>query len=113
MGNKKKPYLSQDSAGPGSCKKAGELDKYFRDKVRVLTKDEIEVTPSSPCGSPPASPTGSEQSCPSGASNLKEILQILPWKEDLASMLAKLENSMQERLSSPQKSSRLDSELDT
>ncbi|CAH2246073.1 Hypothetical predicted protein, partial [Pelobates cultripes] len=100
MGNKKKLIYSQDTPGPSSNKKAGDLDRYFRDKLRTLMEADTEVPPSFPRGTPPASPASSESIYRAGNAMLQEILQNLLSKEDLASMLAKLEASMQEKLSS-------------
>ncbi|CAH2327860.1 Hypothetical predicted protein [Pelobates cultripes] len=100
MGNKKKPNAAQETPGQTSSKKAGDLDRYFKDKVRVLAETEAGEPPSSPRASPPNSPASSEISTSKGNILLQELIQNLPSKEDIASMLARLEASMQEKLSS-------------
>ncbi|CAH2274338.1 Hypothetical predicted protein [Pelobates cultripes] len=101
MGNKKKSTASQDYMEQGSNKKLGDLDRYFREKVKHLTQDEDSNMAAAPqeSDSPPPSPASSEQSTVIKDSEIRELLQNLPSKTDLASMLAKLEESMQDKIS--------------
>ncbi|CAH2283232.1 Hypothetical predicted protein [Pelobates cultripes] len=97
MGNKKKPTTSQDASHPTPHKKAGDLDRYFRDKIKVLlmeAEDSVEL-PSLSRDSLPQRPAFSELSMSSRDTDLHTLIQNLPSKTDIASMLAGLESSMQ------------------
>ncbi|CAH2293706.1 Hypothetical predicted protein [Pelobates cultripes] len=95
MGNKKNPMHPRRLQVRSPTKKK----RYFKDKVRALAEADTEWPPSSPRVSPPTSPASSDSTYLVGNTILQEILQNLNSKEDMASMLSKLENSMQERLS--------------
>ncbi|CAH2285546.1 Hypothetical predicted protein [Pelobates cultripes] len=86
---------------PGSGKKNGGLDKYFRDTVTILGADseDSQATPSLTRGSLSNSPIQSEHGSNSNMAEIKELLQNLPSKEEIAVMLTKLESSVQDQLS--------------
>ncbi|CAH2284889.1 Hypothetical predicted protein [Pelobates cultripes] len=79
-----------------------DLDRYFREKVKALTHDEDSNMAAAPrdSDSPPHSPAFLDQSTITRDTEIKEMLQNIPSKSDLASMLACLEESMQEQISS-------------
>ncbi|CAH2282259.1 Hypothetical predicted protein [Pelobates cultripes] len=70
------------------------------DKVKALAETEADEPLSSRRAPPPNSPTSSKTSTLYGNSKLQEIIQNLPSKGDIASMLAKLDASIHEKLSS-------------
>ncbi|CAH2295801.1 Hypothetical predicted protein [Pelobates cultripes] len=70
------------------------------DTVNILGAEQEECrTPSLSRGSHSSSPSRSEHAAGTGMAEIKEILQNLPSKAELAIMLTKLESSVQEQLS--------------
>ncbi|CAH2225866.1 Hypothetical predicted protein, partial [Pelobates cultripes] len=100
MGNKKKSGASLNTPEPGKTRASSNPDKYFRDTVKVLGEnmEDSQGAPSSPCSQRARSPATSERSGDTSRSDLKEILLNLPSKDDIAAMMAKLESSVQDKL---------------
>ncbi|CAH2293775.1 Hypothetical predicted protein [Pelobates cultripes] len=100
MGNKRRPTTLAHTPDAGSGKKSRDLDRYFRDTVSILGAEQEECRmPSLSRGSHSISPTRSEHLTEAGMAKIKELIQNLPSKDELAVMLTKLKSSVQEQIS--------------
>ncbi|CAH2315459.1 Hypothetical predicted protein [Pelobates cultripes] len=91
-----------DPSEQGASKKAGDLKGCFRDRVKALTvnPEDSMAALSSPRDTPPYSPTTSDHSSVTRISDIKELLNNLSLKDDIAAMLTRLEASVQTQISS-------------